>query len=259
MSYKLYTFDGLTLPDYNRESGIDTGPSQAGFVATVGGGFDVYGSDVAPVNTPFAATLRGILSEETDAGQRAITDALRAKARVRGKLVRQADDDDSLQWAWARLNVVAHRRVYSNRGYQILEFTWSLESEWYEDRDDLVEVLDGSPYALSVENEGNRTVTNAVLTISADDANLTALAITTTNGTHLVWSGTLLAGDDLVIDCGAKSVKNDGANAYSGFSYGAGHTIDDWLRIIGAMDITLTYTGGGTAPTVTIAFNDGWF
>jgi hypothetical protein len=259
MSYKLVTFDSLTLPAYNRESGIDTGPSQAGFVPTINGGFDVYGTGIAPVNTPFAATLRAIVSEETDAAQRAAIDGLRAKARVRGQLVRQADDDLSIQWAWARLQQISQRRVYGNRGYQILEFTWAMESEWYADRADLTEELDGSPYTLSVENEGNRTVTNAVITITADDASLTAATITTTNGTHLIWAGTLVAGDDLVIDCGAKSIKNDGANAYSGLTYGSGHTIDDWLRIYGAMDITITYTGGGTAPTVTIAFNDGWY
>lgn len=259
MSYILITFDDVALPAYNRESGLDTGPSQPGFVATINGGFDVYGSDVAPVNTPFTATLRAIVSEETDAAQRAAIDGLRAKARVRGKLVRQAEDDLSIHWAWARLQQVQQRRVYNQRGYQILEFTWAMESEWYADRADLTETLAGSPYTLSVENEGNRTVTNAAITISADSANLTAATITTTNGTHLIWAGTLLAGDDLVIDCGAKSIKNDGANAYAGLSYGSGHTIDDWLRIYGVMDITITYTGGGTAPTVTIAFNDGWY
>lgn len=258
MSYKLISFDGTNLPTYNRESGLDTGPSQQGFVATVLGGFDVYGLGVAPVATPYPLTLRGIVSEETDAGQRAALDGLRAKARVRGKLVRQADDDDSEQWAWARLAVVAHRRVYNNRGYQILDFTWSMESEWYSDRNDVIATMDGSPYVLTVENAGNRTINDAILTITADDANLTAVTITATN-TELVWTGTLLAGDSLVIDCGAKSIKNDGVNAYSGFSYGANHAIDDWLRIAGETEITITYTGGGTDPTVTLAFNDGWY
>ncbi|MEZ4684150.1 MAG: hypothetical protein R2932_59065 [Caldilineaceae bacterium] len=257
MSYKLTSFDQLTLPTYNRESGIDTGPSQPGYLPTVNGSFDVYGADVAPVNTPFAATLRCIVSEETDAGQRAAIDALRAKARTRGKLVRQSDDT-ATHWAWARLSNVQYRRPYSNRGYQILDFTWSLESEWYADRIDQEETLDGSPFTLSVENEGNRAVTNAIITITSDDASLTAVTLTTTNGTHLIWTGTVTAGNDLVIDCGAKSIKNNGANAYSGLSYGGNHSIDDWLRIVGAMDITITYTGGGSAPTVTIAYNDGW-
>lgn len=257
MSYKFTSFDQLTLPGYNRESGNDTGPSQSGFIPTVAGSFDVYGADVAPVNTPFTATLRCILSEETDAGQRAALDALRAKARVRGQLVRQADDATT-HYAWARLSNVQVRRVYANRGYQILDFTWALESEWYEDRSDQNETLDGSPYTLSVENAGNRAVTNAVITITADDASLTAVTLTTTNGTHLVWAGTVTAGNDLVIDCGAKSITNNAVDDYSNLSYGGNHAIDDWLRIVGAMDITITYTGGGTAPTVTIAFDDGW-
>lgn len=259
MSYKLVSFDGTNLPTYNRESGLDTGPSQAGFIATVAGSFDVYGAGVAPVATPFQLSVRAILSEETDAGQRAAIDGLRAKARSRGKLNRQADDDDSLQWAWARLAVVGHRRSYGNRGYQILEFAFQLESEWYADRDDQTETMDGSPYALTVENAGNRPASNAVLTVSADDANLTAVTIETDNGTHLVWTGTLVAGNDLVFDCGAKSVLNNGVNAYSGLSYGANHVIDEWLRIEGEMDIDITYTGGGTDPAVTIAFDDGWF
>lgn len=256
-SYKLISFDQLALPQYNRESGIDTGPSQAGFLPTVNGSFDVYGSDVAPVNTPFTATLRCIVSEETDAGQRAAIDALRAKARVRGKLVRQSDDAET-HWAWARLSTVQYRRPYTNRGYQILDLSWALESEWYEDRIDQEETLDGSPFTLSVENEGNRAITNAIITITADDASLTAVTLTTTNGTHLVWTGTVTSGNDLVIDCGAKSITNNGVNAYSGLSYGGNHSIDDWLRIVGAMDITITYTGGGSAPTVVIAFNHGW-
>lgn len=256
-SYKLTSFDQLTLPQYNRESGIDTGPGQPGYIPTVNGGFDVYGSDVAPVNTPFTATLRCIVSEETDAGQRAAIDALRAKARVRGRLVRQSDDA-ATHFAWARLNQVQYRRAYGNRGYQILDFTWSLESEWYAERSDQIETLNGSPFTLSVENEGNRPVANAIITISADDANLTAVTLTTTNGTHLVWTGTVTSGNDLVIDCGAKSITNNGVNAYSGLSYGGNHSIDDWLRIVGAMDITITYTGGGSAPTVTIAFDHGW-
>jgi hypothetical protein len=259
MSYKLITFDDLTLPAYNRESGLDTGPSQPGFVPTITGGFDVYGAGVAPVNTPFSATLRAIVSEETDAAQRAAIDGLRAKARVRGKLVRQADDDLTTQWAWARLQQVSQRRVYANRGYQILEFTWAMESEWYQDKDSVLETLDGSPHAVTVENAGNRPVNNALVMVTADSASLTAVTITTTNGTHLIWTGTVLAGNSVVFDCGAKSVKNNTVNAYAGLSYGAGHTIDEWLRIEGQMDITITYTGGGTAPAVTIASADGWY
>lgn len=258
MSYKLISFDGVDLPGYNRESGLDTAPPLDGFIGTVLGGYDSYQSDMAPMATPYPLTVRGIVSAETDADQRAAIDGLRALSRRRGQLVRQADDDDSEQVCYARLQQLAHRRITGVNGYQVLELAFLIESGWEEERPNQLENLASSPHTLSVENAGNRMVSNAVITLHADSASLTAVTLTTTNGTHLVWTGTVLAGDNLVIDCGAKSVTNDGANAYSGLSYGASHSIDDWLRIEGSMDITITYTGGGTSPTVTIAYNDGW-
>lgn len=258
MSYKLTEFDGVLLPSYNRESGLDTAPPLDGAVSTVLGGYDSYQTDMAPMATPYPLTVRGIVSAETDADQRAAIDGLRAVSRRRGQLIRVADDDDSEQFCYARLQQIAHRRITGVNGYQVLELVFLIESGWVEERPIQQEFLGGSPHVLAVENAGNRMVADAVLTVSADDANLTALTITTTNGTHLVWTGTLLAGDDLVLDCGAKAITNDGANAYSGLTYGAGHVIDDWLRIEGSMDITLTYTGGGASPEVTIAYNDGW-
>lgn len=258
MSYKLTTFNNVDLPAYNRESGLDTAPGLDGILATVLGGYDSWQSDIAPLATPYPLTVRGIVSAETDADQRAAIDALRACSRRRAQLVRVADDDDSEHWCYARLGQLAHRRITGVNGYQVLELGFIVESGWEEDRPNQQETLAASPHTLSVENAGNRMVANAVITLHADSASLTAVTLTTTNGTHLVWTGTVLAGDDLIIDCGAKSITNDGANAYSGLSYGASHTIDDWLRIEGEMDITVTYTGGGTSPTVTIAYNDGW-
>lgn len=258
MSYKLTEFNQVSLPSYNRESGLDTAPGLDGVVATVLGGYDSWQTDMAPMATPYQLTVRGIVSLETDADQRAAVDALRACTRRRADLVRVADDDDSEHWCYARLLQVAHRRVTGVNGYQVLELIFQIESGWYEERPSQQEVLSSSPHTLSVENAGNRMVADAVITLHADSASLTAVTLTTTNGTHLVWTGTVLAGDDLIFDCGAKSITNDGANAYSGLSYGASHSIDDWLRIEGSMDITVAYTGGGTSPTVTIAYNDGW-
>ena len=258
MSYKLISFDNVDLPGYNRESGLDTAPPLDAFIGTVLGGYDSYQSDMAPMATPYTLTVRGLVSMETDADQRAAVDGLRATSRRRGLLVRQADDDDTEHFCYARLQQIAHRRITGVNGYQVLDLSFLVESGWEEERLAMLEALAASPHTLSVENAGNRMVSNAILTVSADDASLTAVTLTTTNGTHLVWTGTVTAGNDLVFDCGAKSITNNGANAYSGLSYGAGHTIDDWLRIEGNMDITITYTGGGAGPAVTIVYNDGW-
>lgn len=258
MSYKLTKFGGVNLPGYNRESGLDTAPPLDGFVGTVLGGYDGYGTDEAPSNTPYTLTVRAVLSEETDAGQRAAIDGLRALARTRGSLIRQADDDDSEQWATARLENIAHRRITGVNGYQVLEFSWLVESQWRGAEGTFSVSLGSSPYALAVENPGNRTVTDAILTITAGDGPMTMVTITTANGTHLIWTGTLAATKQLVFNCGSKSITNDGVNAYSGLSYGVGHRIDDWLRLAGSMDITITYTGSSVDATVGIEFYEGW-
>lgn len=258
MSYKLTEFDGVALPSYNRESGLDTAPPLNGFVGTVLGGYDSYRSDMAPAAVPFQLTVRGIVSLETDADQRAAIDGLRATSRRRGRLFRQADDDDSEQWCYARLEQIPHRRITGVNGYQMLEMTFLVESEWYGESVVNTVSLGSSPYAFAVENAGNRMVNDAILTVTAGDATMTAVTITTTNGTHLVWTGTLAAGDDLIINSGSKSITNDGANAYSGLTYGASHTIDDWLRIEGSMNITIAYVGGGADAEVGIAFYEGW-
>lgn len=258
MSYKLTTFNNVALPGYNRESALDTAPGLDGFIGTVLGGYDSYRSDMAPMATPYTLTVRGIVSMETDADQRAAVDGLRALGRRRAALIREADDDESEQFCYARLQQVNHRRITGVNGYQVLELAFLIESGWYEENDVQNENLSGSPFSLVVENAGNRMVNDAILTVTAGDAAITAVTITTLNGTHLIWTGTLAAGDELEFDCGAKGITNDGANAYSGLSYGSNHEIDDWLRIEGSMTITITYTGGGTGPTCSIAFNDGW-
>ncbi len=259
MSYKLVAFDNLVLPTYNRESGVNAAPPLQGYIETAGGGFDSFGSGVAPASTPFPVTMRVVSSEETDAGQKAAIDALRSKIRTRGRLIRTGVADFTQHWVTARLVEVQQRTLYNSPGVQVLNFIWEASTEWVETNADVTETMTGSPYAFGVENAGNRPVRNAIITVSADDAALTAVALSTTNGTALSWTGTVAAGDSLVFDCGAKSVKNDGVNAYSGLTYDSGHTIDDWLRIAGSMDITITYTGGGSSPTATADFDDGWY
>lgn len=259
MSYRLTTFDGVNLPTYNKESGLDAAPALPGFVSTVAGAFDSYGVDLAPMALPHAISARGIVSADTDAGQRAAIEALRTLTRRRAKLVREADDDASEHWAWARLMSLVQRRIYNARGYQALELGFLIESGWYEDQPDDLQYPLGSPHIMTVYNDGNRMIDDAIITFHADDAPLTALTITAPNGTHLIWTGTVATETDLVIDCGAKSILNDGVDAYSGLSYGANHTIDDWLRLEPySINITYTYTGGGNIPSINIARNRGW-
>jgi hypothetical protein len=62
------------------------------------------------------------------------------------------------------------------------------------------------------------------------------------------------------VDCGLRSVKNNGVDAYSGFALNSGHAVADWLRLEpGANSVTITYSGNADASaTVTFSFYDGW-
>jgi hypothetical protein len=133
------------------------------------------------------------------------------------------------------------------------------------DEADSVYLLSDAKSTLTVTNGGNATVKNCVLTIRAGLGSITGVLIQRKVGStvyeHLTWAGTLASGKDLVINCGAHTVTNDGANAYSGFALGASHRTDDWLRLLsGANTIEITLTGGGATDISSAGFTfyDGW-
>jgi hypothetical protein len=119
--------------------------------------------------------------------------------------------------------------------------------------------LVSSPDAFTITNQGNRRVTNVIVAIIAGNSAITAVTLTM-GSAQLTWTGTLGANKQLLIDSGSYRVTNDGANAYSGLTFGASHTIDDWLRVEpGANTLTFTWTGGGTGSHFTLNMWDGWF
>jgi hypothetical protein len=87
----------------------------------------------------------------------------------------------------------------------------------------------------------------------ADELRLT----NTTTGAVLNWTGSLAAGQEMVIDTrlGAKSVTDDsGANRYSGLV--AGSSL--WALEPGVNDVELTVAGAGTATRLELVFRSGW-
>jgi len=66
-------------------------------------------------------------------------------------------------------------------------------------------------------------------------------------------------GTDLVIDCGARTVTNNGVEAYDELTLGAGHVVAEWLRLPpGNTTVAVTRTGGDNTSAIEIAFDDGW-
>lgn len=278
--YTLTEFDGLALPLGTPRYTAGTAGTQERTVRTVGGGlFDGWGAAQARMELPYRLAYDCRAYASTAAALRATLDALRAKRGVRGRLVRQGDNDDGEQWATARLMEVEYQADVMNlQLIQPLRMAWSVQSPWYGGSHgtgwtlasglyldaglylDMASrhVLTATSNVVTVTNYGNAAVENAVLSVTAGMYNLTALTIRC-GSCELVYSGTVVARKTLVIDCGAKTVVNDGTADYARLTLGANHASAAWMRLApGANSVTVTRTGGGAETAITFEFSDAW-
>lgn len=279
MPYILYQFGDLVLPAYNGENDISTIAGRPAFIDLPGGRvFDASGADDSPTGaTPL--TKRCTLDADNAAQLRVAFNALRANPRKRKRLWRLWDSGDA-EWCWARFLGIQATRTTKNHLHQEMELqfvmisprwygghhggAWTLDNgivldTGYElDADDW-RALTAGANSLTITNNGNRTVTNAVITVAAGSANITALKIGVSGVSELQYATTIDAGESVEIDCGALSVLNHGIENYAGFGLTANHKIDDWLRLEpGENTVVVTITGGGTGAQALFEFFDGW-
>lgn len=273
-------FGTVTFPPYNEVHQMDVVPAISGNVATLGGGFDRWGNATAPQQFPQAITTQLTVAEDTKAATRAAVDVMRSKIGQRNILYRQSLEDcdtGDVQWAYARiLSIPVTRQIdqwesqplqlafeqYTNwhgrqHGSWLLDDGYYLDMGLFLDATDDSATLSASPGTVSVTNVGNMPVYDAVVTITAGSAAITALDVKCGTVTHWTYSGTIGAGNSLVVDTGAWSVENDGADAIAGFAFGASHRIPAMLELApGANSFVVTFTGGSTNSEFDIAFWD---
>lgn len=284
--YQIYQFDDVALPLYNPEASHDAGPSPSTLRASIGGTFDVYGTR-RRLPQVLKTQVSGIylsaddyvllvshdgkyivdhdgdfIATATALGYlRRQVDAIRAKQGVRGALYRRRWDDTSVvQWKTARLLAVRERgRPEQRTRYaQIdLEFETAMAAWRAETASSASGTLvSGGGLGLNVTADGNAVVEDAVITITASGA-ISSLAIKGLHaGIDLRYAGSIGAGSVLTIDCGAQTVLRNGANAYSGFSLGSGHTAQGWLPMAeGITPLVVESNGAGSAA---ISWYDQW-
>jgi hypothetical protein len=232
--------------------------ARSGLVALPGGGsFDAWGSERARLR-PQEITVEGYWSAASVAAMEAKLAKLKALAGVRSKLWRS--NGVSQQWRYARLmQVDSPAREGTPTIDEVSLVFEALPGPWYGTAHDDTTTLDTSPKAITVTNGGNMWVTNAILTLTAGSAKITEVVISMTGVSEIQWTGSLAAGQSLAIDCGARSVKKAGADAYAGFALGAGHAVEDWLRLEpGNNSIVVSLMGGSTDSTLRVQYADGW-
>ena len=253
MSYIITAFDGLTLDEKcNGAEDVGGGEVAARCVTMAGGGlYDAWGGETAPRGLTTIAKKGDVVSTSA-ANFRTALNAIKAKIGKRGVLWRQWDDGTE-EWCIARLTGESSSRTPGNILDLPVDLTFTMVSPvWYGKTINTVSgSFAGASATLSLPNDGNAPVANAVITLTSPasaPATITSLVVSKSGQTYFTWSGSLAAGQSLVIDCGAKSVKRAGINAYA-LVFSTSHTISDWLRLDpGANSVTFTVSPLGAVP-----------
>lgn len=277
---RLTQFGLYTLPLFNKRDTVGTGDTGGSSLTLVSGtGYDPLGTGGATEAPTTLGTSYEIVDTTATAVQTA-RDAIRALAGTKARLWAHFPDGSD-RFVWARLARVRMERRSQYIYFQPVELTFdvlqpgwngaqhgalwllddgeTLDTGLYLDLDD-VWIPSASGDVETFTNAGNRTVTVAMLTITAS-ASATISNITIKCGDcDWTWTGTVALSKSLTVDCGQRSVKNNGVDAYSGLALNVGHKVADWLQIKpGANTITITYTGNADASAgVTLSFYDGW-
>jgi hypothetical protein len=285
MNYKLEKFGSTLLPQIEAVSDIGSGARISLLELAGGGYYDQNGTrQTEQEQTTITHQARLVGTSET-----ALYAQFRALLALRGvsaKLYR-LNPDGTREWCQARLLWVRGQTDPRRRYSLPVEISFAMISrswygyihgpEWYFDAGyyfdtgmlfdastGVTEELDGASEALTLINGGNKDITNPIIHIHAGSADITHIEIVITNMdttevSDLVYSGTIVAGKDLVIDCGALTVENDGAGDYAHLARGAAHTEDGWMKLFAGSNGAAVATAGVSATsTITFEFADGW-
>ena len=262
MPYILYQFDSLDVPGTGANYAsheITPGEAQSGLVSLPSGlMYDSLGSEWARSSAP-TVRATGRLVAATAADLKTALDNWLAKRGKRATLTRKSDGG-TVHSTTARLLSVRAPREPGFRLFVPVELTFELLSlPWDGTSHADSTVLNTSPKTVTVTNNGNARVTDPVITITAGSTAITVVTVAVSGVSSWTYTGTIASTKALVVDCGALSVKNDGANAYSGFALNAGHVVDDWIRLEpGNTSVVVTLTGGSTDSSIKFEFYDGW-
>ena len=246
------------LPTLDGSQPQGAGPVESSLVRLPGGGaYDWRGSERAQIG-PTTLLTKGVWVEATVALMETKLAALKALVGVRDRLWR--NNGARQDWRWARLLEVRSDLEAGLAADALIEMQFeALPGAWMGSGHLVNATLDASPKAAVCTNLGNVRVTHGIVTITAAGSAITQVKVAIAGVSEIQWIGTLAVGTNLVIDCGARTIRNAGVNAYAGFSLTANHLVTDWLRLEpGANSVLIYRTGGSAASTASVNYNDGW-
>jgi hypothetical protein len=275
MAYRLTMFGTTALPMAAPRGELGTAPAHELITPLPDGMYlDAYGTDDAPLQLPYTLPWQ---CEKLDNDAAALTAALDALRGLVGKMkaLYLTDTTSGVQrWAWARLQREGQPWEWNRIFQQPITLTWNVLSPWLGElignpvigfwQSDPSQMLmlkvmtyDAASGSGILTNSGNQNIYDAIITVTAGDAPITALMVTNAAGGHWHFNGTIAATKSLVVDCGQWSVLNDGVDAFDDFVEPEG--LDYWFRLVpGANVITTAITGGGTGWTIKPQYRWQW-
>ena len=250
MSYHLYRFGASQLlPTGQSVDGLG-GDVPSDVARTAGGAHFAYGSGAVPLGV-HRVGHRGIYSASVQTN----VDALMGLLGQRLQLWRMREADSALQWKYARLlecrwnrdvEQSLHAELMSE--YEAVGY-WKAQSQSTTSR--------ASTGTLTPTGGGKSRVFDAIITFTASGTGTKTIRMQdSASGIDWTYSSSVTDTQVVTVDCGAFSVLNNGANAYSSFTLNGAHASDYWCVIMpGSNSFTFTLTGAGT---VQIAWYDQW-
>lgn len=282
MPYKITTFDGVSLPEYDPIQDRGAPIIESYLQSTVGGSYNVLGSATAYPRRHIL-TVRGVLIGELSylvdhagnylvdhngtyliagtAGNdmRAQYEAIAAKHGMAGTLVRTRLDDSVTHQKTARMTAV---RIVDMLAENAIRVQCEFESEYVTWRATSSTTANcgfsaGSAASFNIGNGGTVAALDGIFTITASSA-ITEITITNSAaGVELVFTGALNNTEVLVIDCGEGTVQVDGIDAYGDFALGDNHTARSWAPVaLGQSTWQIVADGSGTFA---LSYQEQWY
>jgi len=186
-------------------------------------------------------------------------DNLKSKIGQWGKVWRRSLPDGGMTYKECRLLHVGHVEDVDKAGVvsEIESDFETLDYGWRSPLETLTLLLAaGTSGAIIVTNRGVFPIFDAVLRVTCSSGTITTVTVLGPQ-IDIKWTGVLAAGQTLVIDSGSQIVPIGSVDAYTGLTFGVGHTSAEWLPLpLGTVAISVGVVGG--AATVTLEKSDRW-
>lgn len=282
MTHALVRFEGVPLPDAMPTDDLSTGMAESSLRDSIGSVYNYFGSSqrlprrhqfthkgkyVGEINVRVTSDGDTRVTSDGDTRVTAAskladltgkTDALKAMIGKWASLWRERLTDGQLTWKACRLLQVRHvETVEQANVVSEVESVFETSDVGWRSEEAVTtsgSVTDGATVALNVPNAGALQVNDAILRIERTSGTITQVSIAGA-GVDITWTGSLGAGETLMIDSGDEVAPVGSEDAYSGLSFGSGHTSDEWLPLIPGNNLYLVTVTGGNADVSVEHYN----